>query len=601
MKGRWFVVTSALTLGCASQLHAQESTQESSETSGALEEVLVTARQREESLQRVPDTVVAFTARDIEGAGIQSVQDALALVPSISFVDSQDAGLASISIRGVGQVRNGEAPVAIVIDGVQATSPDQIKQALFDVERIEVLKGPQGALYGRNAIGGAIVVTTKAPGSELGGEIRGTVANGNGWGTEGVVSGPVTDTLSFRVVGTYDDFDGVIDNVTLGRKVDFRESESVRGKLLWKPGDVWTVDLSASYSNQDGGGSWYIFSGDGQPNNTSLPVIADELGTSGRKLSDASLRIDHESALGTFRSVTATSQVDVSLHEDLDWTADSLLVADQDRSADSWSQELRFTSSSAQRVRWMAGVYYQETERAIDTILLIPPRPFFPSPVTRTTEDNNASAVFTQINADLTPRLELTLAARYDEDERTLRDRLVPAPDRSETFSLLQPKASLAYKIGDGLVYATVARGFRSGGFNPPASVFQDVFAAEETTSVELGGKSTWADGRVTLNAALFQTVFDNQQQFVLNGAQQGIVNLEKSETRGVEVELQARPVRSVTLAASVSHLDSEIKRFDDTDLFRGNRVPLTYGWSSSLSAQYARPLGWADFTVRAD
>jgi iron complex outermembrane receptor protein len=135
-------------------------------------DIVVTARQRSESLQQVPDSITAFSAKTIQEAGIRSIDDVTALMPNISLVDSQDAGTVAINIRGIGQVRNGEAPVALVIDGVQMTSTDMIKQALVDLDQIEVLKGPQGALYGRNAIGGAINITTKRPTNELQGLAR---------------------------------------------------------------------------------------------------------------------------------------------------------------------------------------------------------------------------------------------------------------------------------------------------------------------------------------------------------------------------------------------------------------------------------------------
>lgn len=581
--------------------------QEMAPPAAKLEEIVVTARQRAESLSEVPDSITAFTAEAIEQRGIESIEDALSFVPSVSFVSAQDAGLSGISIRGIGQVRNGEPPVAIVIDGVQLSSADQIKQVLTDIERIEVLKGPQGALYGRNAIGGAIVIETKRPSDELSGRATLTAGNGNERTVEAVLSGPVVrDAAGFRLVGGYSDFDGVIENATLDRKVDFHESRYLRGKLLVDTGGPWSVDLTGSWSDLDGGASWYIPLPDGQPNNTSLPVVADELGTSTRELRDFSAKVDVDIGGMQLRSVTAASEVEVSLFEDLDWTAQPLLGATQDRKVDSWSQELRLTSSSEQRVRWVGGVYYLEADRDIDTVVLIPPRPYITAPAVRSTESSEASAAFGQANIDLTDALELTLAMRYDRDRRTLTDRLAGG-ERSSTFDAWQPKVSLAYKFEDTTIYATTARGFRSGGFNPPNTIFAPIYDAERTTSYELGTKTTWLDGRLQANAAAFLTQYDNQQQFILSGATQGIVSVSESEIRGVELELRAKPTRSFELAVALSAMDSEIKDYDGSATFVGNEVPLTYGWSSNVSAQYSLDVGdaqvslWAGYEHRAD
>ncbi len=565
-------------------------------TAAAIEEVVVTARHRAESLQSVPDSITAFTAEAIERRGIESLEDALSMVPSVSFVNSQDAGLASISIRGIGQVRNGEPPVAIVIDGVQLSSPDQIKQALVDVERIEVLKGPQGALYGRNAIGGAIVVETRRPTNVLAGHAELGMGNGGERTFDAVLSGPLAgDFAAFRLAAGYSDFDGVIDNVTLGQKVDFQESKYARGKVLLGSGQPWSADLTVSWSDSDGGASWYIPLPDGRPNDTSIPVQADQLGTSSRELRDAAAKIEVDLGAAVLRSVTSVSDVEIRLFEDLDWTADPLLVIAHDRAAESWSQELRLTSPSDQRVRWVGGVYYLEVDRDTDNVVHLPPRPYTQVPSARTTESSEASAVFGQTNIDLTDELELTLALRYDRERRRLTDRLNGGPDRTHTFDDWQPKVSLAWRLPSATLYGTAARGFRSGGFNTPNTTFEPIYDAERTTSFELGAKTTWLDGRLQANGAVFLTAYDDQQLFILSGPTQGIVNIAETEIRGAELELRAKPTPALDLSVSLSHLDSEIEKYDGTEAFVGNRVPLTYEWSANASAQYAFSVGAAE------
>src|SRR5690606_19731562 len=202
--------------------------------SGGIEEILVTSRKREERLQDVPDTISAFTSETIEGAGIRSVADVAEMVPNLSIVQTQQPGVDFLVIRGVGQARNQEPPVAMVIDGVQLTSSYGLTQELFDVERIEVLKGPQGALYGRNAIAGAINIVTKKPTNEFEGRLTAGVGNGFFWETSGALSGPIVeDRLLFRVAGSYQDFDGNIHNVTQNKDVNFFDTLALRGRLLF--------------------------------------------------------------------------------------------------------------------------------------------------------------------------------------------------------------------------------------------------------------------------------------------------------------------------------------------------------------------------------
>lgn len=565
-------------------------------------DIVVTARQRSESLQQVPDSVTAFSAKAIEEAGIRSIDDVTALVPNISLVDAQDAGTVAISIRGIGQVRNGEAPVALVIDGVQMTSTDMIKQALYDLEQIEVLKGPQGALYGRNAIGGAINITTKRPTNTLEGRVGIDYANGDDRRLSGSLSGAIVpDILLFRVAADYRKFDGVQHNVTLNRKVDFVEDINLRGRLILIPTDRLTLDLRGSYGDLKGGASWYIPLPDGQPNNTSIPIQNDFLGKSPRKIKDASLKIDYEFDPFTLSSVSAYNDTHIDLIEDLDWTPASVLGARQIRSYESFSQELRLASPSSQKLRWTAGAYLLDAKRSIDTTVLISPNPgasrlppsaYIPLPVAAADEDILTKAVYGQVNYNATDALELTAALRYDHDKRTQTNRLVAGPKRKATFDEWQPKLSVKYAFSpDNMVYATAARGFRSGGFNPPTGVFPAIYRPEVADTLEIGTKNSLLDRKLTLNAAAFYMRYKDQQVFILNLADQGIVNVEKTDIFGLEFEAQARPTRNVQLGASLGFIDTDIKDFDGTNRFRGNKVPLTYRWSYTTFGQYRLPI----------
>ena len=196
------------------------------------DDIVVTALRRNENLQDVPAAITAFTAETIETAGIERPIDFINLTSNVNLVETQNAGNAFIVIRGITQARNSEPSVAVIVDGVQQVNPAQFNQELFDIEQIEVLKGPQGAVYGRNAIGGAIVIRTRQPSDEFEGQIRAGIDNGFSYWVRGGISGPISDTLRFRLAGSWLDSEGFLDNPFLGEEADPVEDFSVRGTLL---------------------------------------------------------------------------------------------------------------------------------------------------------------------------------------------------------------------------------------------------------------------------------------------------------------------------------------------------------------------------------
>src|SRR5688572_16703196 len=185
---------------------------------GMAETITVTPRRRDEASLDVPGAINAFTAADIKTAGIDRPQDFVALTPNMSLVQTQNQGTSFVTVRGISQARNSEPSVAVLIDGVQMANPSQFNQELFDVESIQVLKGPQGALYGRNAIGGAVIIETREPGDEIEGSVMAGYESGPGYAVRGGVGGPLgdSDTWKFQVSGSYFDTDGHIDNPFLG-------------------------------------------------------------------------------------------------------------------------------------------------------------------------------------------------------------------------------------------------------------------------------------------------------------------------------------------------------------------------------------------------
>jgi len=214
----------------------------------AIDEIIVTVRQRSESIQDVPGSVTAFSAAQIEASGIQRADDFIAMTPGVSIVNSAEVADTQVNIRGINGARDAETNYALIIDGVLMTNPAALNREYTNLQQIEVLKGPQGALYGRNAAAGAIIITTEKPGDEWGGNVKASLAEDDTYTLSGLIGGPVSDTLGLSVSGDFRDTDGYYSNSyfeTFGGDTDvvdnFR-SWDVAARAVWQPTDALTID-----------------------------------------------------------------------------------------------------------------------------------------------------------------------------------------------------------------------------------------------------------------------------------------------------------------------------------------------------------------------
>jgi iron complex outermembrane receptor protein len=314
----------------------------------ALEEIVVTALKRAESLQDAPATVTAFDAETVEEARLQSMRDYVQLTSNMTLMETQNNAFAFVNIRGLAQIRNVDPTVAVVVDGVLSTTSLGFSQELYDVQQIEVLKGPQGALYGRNATGGAINITTKQPTTEPEIYVRGGIGNGDNVQLSGVASGPLgSDSVRGRLVVGYKDADGWRDNVATGVKADPYEDLTVAGKLLWDIGERTALDLRLTVSHTESTGSQFVsnaptfvngipgvpnpghalYPGNGtavpvpglpasivgligDPNNTSIKHQGNEPGMDDREVVNLSAKLDWELSSGTLTSITSFDELD---------------------------------------------------------------------------------------------------------------------------------------------------------------------------------------------------------------------------------------------------------------------------------------------------
>jgi iron complex outermembrane receptor protein len=440
--------------------------------SGDLTEIVVTARKRDESLQSVPVTIDAFTEQTIKSAGIESPRDFVAMVPNMTLVEVQNVGNSFITVRGISQARNSEPSVAVLVDGVIEPNPYEFDQELFDIQQIEVLKGPQGALYGRNAIGGAIIIHTADPSDHFEGAGKLGVGNGLSEKAQLAVSGPLDSagTLKYRASLNFYNTDGYLNNTYLDRKADPYRDYSGRLRLVWKPSDQWSVDLRVFRDRVETTAYYYVIPRDDEANpfstfstapnanNLTSPIQTNNLGEDNRDVTDTALKLDFSPGYGTFTAISDynhTKEIDTGDAYDFRPIKSSIaynvfftfvppslggsLDESQSQFIDvkTYSQELRFNSDKIGGFSWIAGAYFVHTKRFISTDNLVdrgagvprvyetplvdPANPFATNTNVTFLSDsqsNNAWAVFGDATYEFSKQFELDAAIRYDEDSR---------------------------------------------------------------------------------------------------------------------------------------------------------------------------------------
>ncbi|MCH4151430.1 MAG: TonB-dependent receptor [Sphingobium sp.] len=604
-------------------------------------DIVVTALRRDANLQDTPAAVTAFTSQTIENAGIERPADFVNLTANVNLVETQNAGNAFVIIRGITQARNSEPSVAVVIDGVQQVNPAAFNQELFDIAQIEVLKGPQGGLYGRNAIGGAIIINTKQPSDTFEGKVKLGIDNGFGWQARAGISGPLSDSVKFRISGSYVDTNGYLKNAYLHEKADPYKDAAIRGNLLIDAGGGLAVDLRASYARLETQALYFNIVSD--VNDTSLPIRVNNRGQNDRDLVNVAAKVSYDADKFSVTSITSYDTVKEILTGDaFDFLPIQqsfflpILGFDLNQSqylnVKAISQELRFQSPTSSKLFWMFGGYMIDTNRFISTGNMVDTGngvfPVYRTPSTNPLnpqwsflsdkQDNFAWALFANLGYDLTDALRVDASLRYDHDKRR-NTTLTPTaflPNvpgfpqgatgdiRRESFSAWQPKVTLTYKPADDItLYGGFSRGFRSGGFNQTgvggvASAngivgVSDVFKAETANTFELGFKTRMADRKITFNGAVYSTLSKNSYFFVFlaQNSTQNLGNIPKTRIKGFELELQARPIPSVELNAAVGYTWSDIKKFPDATVI-GNEAPLISRYTYNLGAQFTPELG---------
>lgn len=649
----WTKAALAASISAMAMMTATPATAQQADAPGAIaqdeNEIVVSALRRDTRLQDTPAAITAFDSKAIEAAGIDRPSDFVELTSNVQLIETQNVGNAFIIIRGITQNRNSEPSVAVVVDGVQQVNAAQFNQELFYIEQIEVLKGPQGGLYGRNAIGGAIVITTKDPSDELEGRIMAGIDNGFGYTVRAGLSGPISDTVKFHLSGSFRDSNGYIPNTFLGEDADPVQDFSIRGKVLWRPTDNFSVDLRGFISKLKTQAFYYNIVND--VNDVSLPVRVNNAGQDDRDIYSVSAKIDYQADWGQIRSVTSYDRISEILTGDAfnflpipESLFFSFLGFDLNQSqyldVRAISEDLRISSRDDQKFSWSIGTYLIQTDRYISTGNLVDTGagvfPVFRTPSTNPlnpqatfladSQDNFAWAVYVGLGYEFSKALRIDGSLRYDRDNRSNTTLTPPAfipvvtgfpagttgEVRDRSFSSWQPKVTVTWKPVTNLtLYGGYSRGFRSGGFNQTGVGavaagtgvvgVNDIYEAEIADTVELGFKSTLFNNLLTFNGSGYTTSSRNGYFFVFLAANstQNLGNVPKVRLTGFELESAIHPARGLDFNVGLGVTYSNIERFPDPTVV-GNEAPFISRYTLNVGAQYESRINGGDLKARA-
>ena len=704
----------------------------------AIEEIVVTARRRSESLQDVPGSVTAITESSIESSGVERVADFIKLTPGVSLVDAAEVGDTQVNIRGINGARDAENSFAYIVDGVLYTNPAAFNREYPNIQQIEVFKGPQGAIYGRNAAAGAIIVTTKRPDNEWGGKVKASAGNDDTRLLQGSIGGAlIEDELFVHFSGSKRDSDGFFRNSFQGGDpiVDRFEDYNLTGRLLWEPNDQFSLDAKTRVAEVDASAITFnatfhlpnFAAAAGAPlanedvNDHNFVFQPNVRSDNNQDAFEFSLKADYEADWGSITAWALYSDIENDLIADgtsaafgffnnnptcqattaglnaagvtlpapqiLGTTPVGIIftpdfsgsffgpytpttcdgIQEQLRDQEDLSFEIRIASPSDQDLRWMAGAYYLDIDRQVGVSLNTdsgdrPIRGLLQVDGPNRTEalvfddfDSEVFAVFGQLQYDINDALELSLALRYDREERDVSN-LVPTdltstvidlnfdgvfndplnpglsnlinptgviPDQSETFQELQPKVSLSWDVNDEwTLYGSWGRGFKAGGFNNQGSAatvdifingfinsggtfaddlgatlpaINDTFDEETSDSFELGFKARLLEGRLQLEGAVYQVDVEDSQFFEFFVGTFGLLrvvsNIDEVDITGFELAAQAKVSEHLNLFAGFNMINTEIERNSSRPDTEGNDVPYTPDFTANLGAEFNFPV----------
>ncbi len=602
---------------------------EKEEVSFILEEIIVTAEKRAESLQDIPIAISAYSSETIETRNIWGIADLKQLSPSLQYGRGDNNPY--VSIRGIGaELPNlgAESGVAIAQDGVVFSTRFMFDASFMDVERVEVLRGPQGTISGRNATGGAINIHSKKPTDDFEGRVKFTLGSYNRFATESYVSGPIIeDKLLARIAMRTDQADGWLRNVFLGQDQNTINEVQIRASLLARPSENLEAYLILESAMDRGIKAAAVDGGRLRADTQSIPELFDVPGgdfknlefyadtpTSSdnyKKRQQAILKLTWDMGPSS-TLVSTTGYVDLSASIAGDYDGTSIPVSEIPVvPIDAWqfSQELTYTTDLTDKLDLILGGLYYRSYAAMPLTIGLPQIGLPVGTLQLDPEQNLTSyAAYTQLRYQLTDTVRLSLGTRYTIDDKDYYEEKtifggVSEVEGKDSWRGFTPRFSVNYEPNDDVsLYASVAKGFKSGGFNTYAGAL-DQFEPETVWNYEVGAKTSWFDRRVKANVTAFYMDYTNlQQNLFLTLAEGGtqVFNAGSATIKGLEIETEALVTEQFLLTASATWLDAKYQELTTNDnLFpelgerdlSGNRLTRTPKFQFNVAGDYTVPV----------
>lgn len=636
---------------------------------GVLEEITVTARKREENLQDVGLSVSAMSGTEIDRTFARDIKDLAFISPNLIIDDTSQGpgGNAAMYIRGIGVAdveKNFEPAVGVTVDGLFIGANSGAIMRSIDLASLEVLRGPQGTLFGRNTIGGTINIERTKPTGEFGGKVRAGVGDYDTVWLDGVVNFGVTEDLAVKLSAAKNDqAEGYFTNVNTGDDEGFVDYESYGINFVWNASE--TLELEYTYQNEETDQDTPPLTNMAQPDTLfcgAFGYCAESVKTpsSGDRYKVTTLKFEPTTAslspapLGIVTSATAdlipntddaTFDAETHIFEArwnvsdniqmnyiygsfeteetvvTNFAAEPEMLFGTDRPAEyeQQSHELRFTYDAGEALKFVVGAYFWESEydiRLRSWITFAVPGVVLDIPQ-NTHQETDSKAVFFEGDYAFNDTWTLTLGGRYTEDKKLSEQRgnlSTAANDPSAKWDEFTPKVGLRYRIDDdAMLYATFARGYRSGGFNGRVDELASAtipYDPESVDNFELGFKTEWAGGAVRVNGALFYMDYQDKQEEIglpsegATGQRISVFNAANATMQGAELELQAIVSEGLSVRANLGYLDSKYDDFQfndgfgivDNSGFEFRRAP---EFTASVDATYEWDVGAGQAWVR--
>jgi len=625
-------------------------------------EIIVTAEKRETRIERTPVAITALSGKTLQAAQIHTLTDIATLVPSFKMGDN--SGYQQITIRGIG-IQNftpgADGTVSVNVNDVNISRTVAQATSLYDVSSLEVLRGPQGTLYGRNASAGSVNISTTLPTDAFSGYGRVIVGNYDDLNVEGAVGGPIAgDKLLFRIAGFSETRDGYGTNLGTGTKVDNRRARAIRATLVAKPArDVTATLIAEHFDERDHGAGLHFFGSAGLtgiPGATGAPALWQSLGgyTSKNPWDTANpedpyfrLRTNAVTGilnwdLGRFSVKSITGYRDQTSHNftpaEGGVAPDLRFIVNLGENAHQFSEELQLHYNTSNFHGTVGGYYFNETDD------YTPGSVIFSGAVLNQAFGNNhtpgalyqlvstgglfktrSRAVFGQGTYDIGHGFSLIAGIRYSSDRKSLDERyaftvnlpydgqpIIPpgVPQPKQTFTSTTPRLGFQYQIDPNqMFYFTYAKGFKAGGIQPglPSTSFEP----EKLTDYEGGLKSIWLSGRLRTAVDGFYYQYTNLQVQQLQGLSVATTNAASATVYGMEAEFTAKPIEPLAINGSFTWLHARYDSFEGADAaapfvvgnvdFSGKALNNSPNFSAHLSAEYVWETSHGSVTLKGD